>query len=314
MKIVFLGTPEFAINSLNALFKAGHDILVITPVDKPFGRGHRLLPCPVKSRALELGLSVFQTERVRNDDAVSIIESFAPDLMVTAAFGQMLSQQNLKIPKLGCINVHASLLPKYRGAAPINFAIINGETVTGVTIMMTDIGLDTGDILLKEAITVGENETALQLSDRLSILGARLLIEATEKIEGGNIERIKQNEAEATKCGMITKDMTHIDFSLSSLRVHNFIRGLSPIPSAYAEIFSEPVKIFSTRIVKESDVLDEAKGNCFGKCFIASGKRGLFVKTGDGAIEITELQFKNGRPMDARSLLNGKKLYNEVFK
>ena len=310
MKIAFLGTPRFAVPPLEMLMKAGHEICVFTQPDRPKGRGHGIAMPPVKEFALKNGLPVFQFEKIRSAEGVEALKNSAPDLMVTAAFGQLLSQENLDIPKYGCINVHASLLPKYRGAAPMQWAVINGEKFTGVTTMMTNIGMDTGDILLQKKTAIGENETFGELYDRLSVLGAELLSETIDMLVSGTLKRTPQNESEAVKCSKITKDTALIDFSKSAEQIHDLARGLNPEPSAYALLNGQNVKIYETVLHPEMRGFEEAVP---GECVIANAKKGLFVKTGDGIIEISVLQFPGSKRMAAKAALNSRKLLGEIF-
>ena len=286
MRIAFLGTPEFAVPSLKMPIEQGHEIEVFTQPDRPRDRGHGLAMPPVKAAALEAGIAVHQFERIKNEEGVRALKDFAPELMVTAAFGQILSRENLEIPKYGCINVHGSLLPKYRGASPVQSAIINGEKVTGVTTMLTDIGMDTGDMLL-------QHET---------------------KLADGTLPRTKQDDALATKCAKIKKEDACIDFSKSSQRIHDLVRGLNPEPCAFAMLSGQKIKIISTRLVpdeKQNQILQNA--SVCGECVIADSKRGLFVRTGDGVTEITELQFPNSKRMNAKAALNSKKMLGCIF-
>ena len=311
MRIAFLGTPEFALPSLKMLCNEGHSLAVFTQPDRPRDRGHSIAMPPVKELALSLGLPVFQFDRIRSEEGLSALREFAPDLMVTAAFGQILSAENLSVPKYGCINVHGSILPKYRGAAPIQWAVINGEKKTGVTTMMTDVGLDTGDILLAEETEIGENETAGELYARLSEIGSELLKRTIEKLEAGELSRTPQNEAEATKCGVIKKYMAEIDFTRPAAAVHDLIRGMNPSPIAFTKLDGQPVKIYTSRSTCiPSDSFPDAVP---GECVIADPKRGLFVKCADGIIEIKELQFAGKRMMDASSVLNSRKLLGKVL-
>ncbi|MCR5610677.1 MAG: methionyl-tRNA formyltransferase [Clostridiales bacterium] len=311
MRIAFLGTPEFALPSLQALYDAGHELNVFTQPDRPKDRGHGLKMPPVKELALSLGLPVYQFEKIRREEGVAALSSFAPDLMVTAAFGQILSQENLDIPRYGCINVHGSLLPKYRGAAPIQWSVINGETETGVTTMMTDIGLDTGDILMTRRTPIGENETAGELYDRLSVMGAELLIETVNALIDGTLTRTKQVEEDASRCGMIKKYMAGIDFGKSVKEVHDLIRGMNPAPVAFTAFDGQPLKVFRSLIpeVQAEGYEDAAPG----ECVIADSKKGLYVKCLDGIIEICELQFSGSRRMDAKSALNSKKMLGKTL-
>ncbi|MBR4434560.1 MAG: methionyl-tRNA formyltransferase [Clostridia bacterium] len=318
MKIAFLGTPEFAVPSLKMLIENGHEIRVFTQPDRPKGRGKALQMPPVKEFALENGLEVMQFERIRSAEGAAALNAFAPDLMVTAAFGQILSQENLDAPKYGCINVHGSILPKYRGASPIQTAIICGERVTGITTMMTDIGMDTGDILMTRETEIGDAETYGELYLRLALIGAELLKDTIAALENGTLTRTKQDDELATRCKTIKKSDAFIDFSLPTKRIHDLVRGMNPSPCAHALLNGESVKIHKTRPIGETDELYlEAKNTLetarCGECVVASSKLGLAVKTGDGVIEIVEIQFPNAKRMEARSALNGKKLLGEMF-
>lgn len=332
MKIAFLGTPEFAVPSLKMLINEGHELIVITQPDRPKNRGHSFAMPPVKLLARDNGIPVYQFERIKDKEGVDCLKAFKPDLMVTAAFGQMLSQEILDIPKYGCINVHGSLLPKYRGAAPIQWAIINGETVTGVTTMMTNIGMDTGDILLSEETSIGEDETYGELYSRLSLIGAQVLKRTVAALSDGSLTRIPQDESKASRCRMIKKEDALVDFSKSAREIKNLIRGLNPSPAAYTMIDGQRLKLYKAEVCEagktneksisnEDDKLhDETKiaqadGNAFaiGECVAASPKHGFFVKTGDGLIEITELQFENSKRMSAKAALNGKKLEGRIL-
>lgn len=318
MRIAFLGTPEFAVPSLKMLVESGHEIAVFTQPDRPKGRGKSLAMPEVKVFALEAGLPVYQFEKIRSEEGLKALSDFAPELMVTAAFGQLLSKENLSVPKYGCINVHGSILPKYRGASPIQSAIIAGEKITGCTTMLTDIGMDTGDILLYKEVEIGEDETYGELYARLAVLGAELLKETITALENGTLTRTPQNGEQATHCKTIKKSEAQIDFSLPSQRIHDLVRGMDPSPIAYAKCGGENIKIFKTKPLSEaSPLFDEANeaGGCAatGECVIASSKKGLVVKTGDGYLEIRELQFPNSKRMDAKAALNGKKLLGVVF-
>lgn len=307
MKIVFLGTPEFALPSLSALIEDGHTLEVFTQPDRPVGRHGAPVAPPVKQLALSHGIPVRQFEKIRSEEGVAALCAFAPDLMVTAAFGQLLSQANLDIPKHGCINVHGSLLPRYRGAAPIQWAVINGETETGITTMLTDIGMDTGDILLKESTPIGPDETAGELYVRLSVMGAELLRRTIAALEAGTLTREKQNEADASKCPMLKKEHGKLDLSQSAQRVHNLVRGVNPWPGAFALWDGAPLKIWKTRLCKRENPRLPA-GTCIG-----DAKQGLFLQCGDGLVEVLELQAPGGRRMDGRSFLRGKSLEGAVL-
>ncbi len=318
MRIAFLGTPEFAVPSLKMLIADGHGIEVFTQPDRPKDRGHALAMPAVKLAALEAGLTVHQFERIRFPEGVEALRAFAPDLMVTAAFGQLLSQENLDIPKYGTINVHGSLLPAYRGASPIQTAIINGETETGVTTMLTALGMDTGDILLKRTVTIGENETYGELYARLAEEGALLLHDTIEALEAGTLEPTAQDGALATYCRPIRKQDALIDFSKDSQSIHNLVRGLCPAPTAFALLEGQNIKLFETRLIPDPESFRGVDLTGYlsaepGECVVASPKQGLAVRTGSGFIEIAELQFPNGKRMAARAALNGKKLLGKRF-
>ena len=307
MRIAFLGTPEFALPSLDMLRKSGHTLAVFTQPDRPVGRHATLTPPPTKAYALEHGIPVYQFEKIRLPEGVAALKSFAPDLMVTAAFGQILSAENLAIPKYGCINVHGSLLPKYRGAAPIQWAIINGESETGITTMMTDIGMDTGDILLVDRIAIDPDETAGELFERMAILGAETLRQTIAALEAGTLVRTPQDETQATKCPMLKKEHGKLDFSKSAVSVHNRVRGTNPWPGAYALLGEEPLKIHQTRrsdLPIGSEPVGILKGNA---------KSGLFVRCADGWLEIVELQAIGGKRLSAKDYLAGKALEGKVL-
>lgn len=307
MRIAFLGTPEFAVPSLRMLISQGHTLCAFTQPDKPQGRHAQLTPPPVKQAAAEFGIPVFQPARIRNEEGLTMLRGFAPDLMVTAAFGQILSAENLAVPKYGCINVHGSLLPKYRGAAPIQWAVINGERVTGITTMLTDVGLDTGDILLTRALEIGPDETAGELYTRMAELGAEVLKDTIARLQEGTLPRVKQDDAAATKCSMLKKEDGKLDFARSAWEVHNRVRGVNPWPGAYVLLpGGEPLKIWRTRAAAES--VPGAPGSCVG-----DEKRGLFVACGEGAVEVLELQASGGKRLDAKTYLRGKPMGGTVL-
>lgn len=300
MKIVYLGTPDFAVLPLKKIFDAGYEILgVVTQPDKAVGRKQILTPSPVKETALELGLKVFQYDKIR-DQGVEDLKNLKPDLMVTCAYGQILSQEILDIPTLGTINIHASLLPKLRGSSPIQWSIINGDKTTGVTIMMTELGIDTGDIVLKKELSIGDDETAGELFDRLSVLGADAIIEALELFNNGNAKKTPQNHSEATFTKMLKKDSGKIDFNKSAQEVHNLVRGLNPWPIAFANINGEVIKIYKTKVL---DGLDTA-----GKIIKCDEKNGLIIACKDGFIEVLELQRAGGKRLNSKDFLRGYKI------
>lgn len=307
MRIAFLGTPEFALPSLDMLRNSGHTLAVFTQPDRPVGRHATLTPPPTKAYALEHGIPVYQFEKIRLPEGVDALKTFAPDLMVTAAFGQLLSAENLAVPKFGCINVHGSLLPKYRGAAPIQWAIIDGETETGITTMMTAIGMDTGDILLVDKLAIDPDETAGELFERMAVLGAETLWRTISALEAGTLVRIPQDEAQATKCPMLKKEHGKLDFTQTAAVVHNLVRGTNPWPGAYALLDGEQLKIHKTR---KTDQLigDEPVGILKG-----NAKSGLFVRCADAWLEILELQATGGKRLPAKDYLAGKTLEGKVL-
>lgn len=307
MKIAFLGTPEFALPSLDMLFQGGHTLALFTQPDRPVGRHATLTPPPTKAFALAHNIPVYQFEKIRLPEGVEALRAFAPDLMVTAAFGQLLSAENLAIPKFGCINVHGSLLPKYRGAAPIQWAIINGEAETGITTMMTDIGMDTGDILLVDKIAIDPDETAGDLFEKMAVLGAQTLKKTITALEAGTLARNPQDESQATKCPMLKKEHGKLDFTQSAASVHNRVRGTNPWPGAYALLEGEPLKIHKSHVSDlpiENEQIGILKGNA---------KSGLFVRCADGWLEILELQATGGKRLAARNYLAGKTLEGKVL-
>lgn len=303
MRIAFMGTPEFAVPSLRALVEAGYEVAgVFTQPDRPAGRGKKLSACPVKQYAQENGLKVFQFERLRRPEGVGTLRALEPDMVVTAAFGQILSQALLDIPRLGTVNVHASLLPGHRGAAPVNWCIIAGESVSGVTTMLTDAGLDTGDILLKRSTPVGEEETAGELTVRLAQLGAQLLIETIRGIEAGSITPVKQDEARASYEPMLKKETGRINFELPAREIVNLVRGVNPWPGAWTGFMGGQLKIWRARAV------EAPRPGLPGEVLLANAKSGLVVACGQGALEVIEMQAPNARRMTARAYLAGKQI------
>ncbi len=301
MRVVFLGTPEFAVPSLRAL--AGeHDVAaVFTQPDRPKGRGNQLAESPVKATARELGISVQQPERVRRPESVELLRGLAADLMVVVGYGQIIPQNIIDLPRHGILNVHASLLPKYRGAAPIQWAIGNGEAETGVTIMQIDAGLDTGDTLRKERVTIGEEETAPELSARLAPLGADLLCETIRKIAEGTISREKQNGAEATLAPILKKEDGLVDWRLPAGRIDSRLRGFTPWPGAYTSFRGQQLSITRTRPTAEEAGLSPGR--------LRAAKRRLFAGCGeDTTLELLEVQPAGKKRMSAEAFLNGHKI------
>ncbi len=296
MRVVFMGTPDFAVPSLQKLLDAGFEVCAVyTQPDKPKGRGHKLQAPPVKELALQHEIPVFQPTSLRKEEVQQELQSFQPDVIVVVAYGKILPKAVLDLPRLGCINVHGSLLPKYRGAAPIQWTVINGDGTGGVTTMFMGEGLDTGDMLLKAETPVGAEETAGQLFDRLKDLGADLLLETLEKLEQGTLTPIPQNEEDATHAPMLSKELSVIDWSKPARELHNLIRGLNPWPSAYSYLDGKKLKIHASRVV-------EGSGEA-GKAFTKDGN--LLVYCGEDALELTEIQTENGKRMDGKSYLLG---------
>lgn len=303
-RILFMGTPEFAVPSLDALLDSGYEVIgAVTQPDRPVGRGHKMQFCPVKQRALERGVEVFQFERLRGQKGLDTVRALKPDLCVTAAFGQILSPKLLAVPRLGTVNVHASLLPAYRGAAPINWCILNGETVSGVTTMLTDAGVDTGDMLLSRRVPILPEETAGELSVRLSRVGAGLLIETLRGYLSGEIVPVKQDESRMSHQPMLDREMGRIDWNLTAEQIALRVRGLDPWPGTFSSLEEGTLKIFRVRPVP--DASSEAVP---GTVLLSGPKCGLTVACGHGALEILELQAPGGKRMQAKAYLTGKRI------
>ena len=302
MRIVFMGTPDFAVGSLQALCESGkHEILaVVTQPDRPKGRGNKLLQTPVKEYALEQGLTVYQPQKVKTPEFVELLHELQPELIVVAAFGQFLSKEILELPKYGCINVHASLLPKYRGAAPIQYAIIKGEKESGVTIMQMDIGMDTGAMLDKVVVPIAENTTMGELHDALREQGAALLLQVIDKIAARTAVAEPQDNEQATYATLLDRSMEHIDWSKTAQEVHNLIRGFNPAPSTFTKLPNgKSLKIWGSKITDKSSTA--AAGTV-----IETGKHSFFVACGEGVLEITEVQPESKKRMPAQVFLNGR--------
>lgn len=302
MRIVFMGTPDFAVGSLQALCESGkHEIVgVVTQPDRPKGRGNKMLMTPVKEYALEQGLTVYQPQKVKTPEFVQTLRELQPELIVVAAFGQFLSRELLELPPHGCINVHASLLPKYRGAAPIQYAIIKGEKESGVTIMQMDIGMDTGAMLEKVVVPIAENTTMGELHDALREQGAALLLKVIDDIAAGTAVAEPQNDAEATYATLLDRSMEHIDWMKSAQEVHNLIRGFNPAPSTFTKLPNgKSLKIWGSR-------LTEKKSEAAAGTVVEAGKHSFFVACGSGVLEITEVQPESKKRMAAQVFLNGR--------
>jgi methionyl-tRNA formyltransferase len=323
MKIIFLGTPDFAVAPLKALIASKHKLIaVVTQPDRPSNRGGVVAFSPVKEHALKSGLKVLQYGRVSVEGAAEL-KSLAPDVMITAAYGQILSQEILDVAKYGVLNVHASLLPKYRGAVPVQQAIICGEKKTGVTVMKTDIGIDTGDILLSKEIEIGADETAKDMLSKLSVLGAECISDALCLLENGKAKFVRQNHSEATRFPMLKKSDGLIDWSKSAAQIHNLIRGVNPWPGAFVNYDGRVLKIWASQIVDfgaanvptqtqsgTEDTAQRVQKN--GEVVCADIKRGLIIKCGSGALKIIKLQSAGKKIMDAAEFLKGNKILEGV--
>lgn len=300
MKVIFMGTPDFAVPTLEKLIENHDVLLVITQPDKPKGRGKKIMFPPVKEKAIIYNIPVLQPMKVREQQYIEQIRAYEPEVIVVEAFGQILPKEILDIPKYGCINVHASLLPKYRGAGPIQWSIINGETVTGITTMFMGEAIDTGDMLLKSDINIDVDDTYGSLHDKMSLVGADLLIETLKKLELGTLTRIKQNDKDSTYAPILKKEIGHIDWNKSSTSIINLIRGLNPWPSAYTYYESEILKIWKAQVFEEC--CSSAKS---GEIIEILKDKGIIIKTGDGALIILEIQSQGGKKMSVIDYMRG---------
>ena len=303
MRVVFMGTPDFSVGTLRELVKAGHEVVgVVSQPDKPKGRGKSLMPTPVKEAALELGLPVYQPKKVRDPEFLEVLRELAPEVIVVVAFGQIIPQSILELPPYGCINVHASLLPKYRGAAPIQWAVIDGEPESGVTIMKMDTGLDTGDMITKVVVPIEKDETGGSLFDKLSEAGAKLLVDTLPSLADGTAVYEKQPEESPTPyAAMIQKQLGNIDWKRSAVEIERLIRGLNPWPSAFTKLNGKTLKIWSAQVLNES----EKDAAAVPGTILSADAQGLCVKTGQGVLNITELQLEGKKRMDTPAFLRG---------
>ena len=312
MKIVFMGTPDFAVGALEAIIEAGHRVVaVVTQPDKPKGRGKEIQMTPVKECAVAHGIPVFQPVKVKDAEAVDTLRGYDADLFVVAAFGQILSEEILTMPKYGCVNIHASLLPKYRGSAPIQWAIINGESVSGVTIMQMDRGIDTGDMLMKAEVAIEPGETGDSLHDKLAEAGAKLIVEALPKIESGDITPVKQNDEESCYAKMLQKSMGRIDWQQSAESLDCLIRGLISWPGASTVYRGKTLKIWKEQVVVQEELREkektphiDAEGSEPGTVVLVK-KDAFYVQTGDGYLKILEVQPEGKKRMEVRDFLLG---------
>ena len=310
MKIIFMGTPDFAKESLEAVYNAGHEILtVVTNPDKKQGRGMKLKLSPVKEFALEKDLNIMQPEKVRkNEEFINAIKKINPDVICVVAYGKILPKEILEIPRYGCVNVHGSLLPRYRGAAPIQWAVLNGDKETGITTMYMDEGMDTGDMILKEKVEIGEDETTGELWDRLSKVGGNLLVRTLNEIEKGNAPRIKQGD-EFSLAPMIDKKMAKIDWEKKTAKeIKNLVRGLNPIMGAYTFLEGKKIKFWKVDVINidKLDVKEEKLNN--GTVLVSNPKDGLLIKAKDGVIKVIEIQGENAKKMPTSDFLRGNKI------
>ena len=300
MRIVFMGTPDFSVPALKALVEAGHEVAaVVTQPDRPRGRGKELQMTPVKVQALAYGIPVYQPEKVKDPAFVEILRNLQPEVIVVIAFGQILSRDILDLPPYGCINIHASLLPKYRGAAPIQWAVIDGEKETGVTTMMMDVGLDTGDMLEKTVIPLDPKETGGSLFDKLSQAGGPLILSTLEKLKAGTAVRTPQTDEDSTYAKMLTKSLGQIDWSMEAAAIERLIRGLNPWPSAYTFVHGKTLKIWDADVLKES-----SDGAAQGQ-IIRTDPHSLIVAAGEALLSIRELQLEGKKRMDVETFLRG---------
>ena len=305
MKIVFMGTPDFAEKSLETVYNAGHEILaVVTNPDRPKGRGMKMVASPAKEFAISKELKIYQPEKVRkNIDFIEEIKALEPDVICVVAYGKILPKEILEIPKFGCINVHGSLLPKYRGAAPIQWAVINGEKVTGVTTMYMDVGMDTGDMILKEETEIAPDETTGELWDRLAKIGAGLLVKTLEQIENKTAPRIPQGE-DFTMAPMLDKEMSKIDWeNKTAQEIKNLVRGLNPIMGTYSYLNRKKIKIWKVDVVEADN--ENVKN---GTVLKSDSKDGLYIKAKDGVIKVLEIQGENAKRMNIQDFLRGNKI------
>lgn len=307
MKVLFMGTPDFAVPVLEALIDKHNVVAVVSQPDKPKGRGKKLQPTPVKAVAEAHNIPVYQPNRIKDEEFVNILKGIDADIYVVVAYGQILSQEILDIPKYGCVNVHGSLLPKYRGAAPIQWSIIDGEEKTGVTIMYMVKALDAGDMILKKEIEITPEDTYETLHDKMAPIGADALIEALDLIENGEAKPEKQDDSLTCYASMITRDMGQIDWTKTSKEIKNKVRGFNPVPAAFTEYDDEVLKIFNVNILEGYD-----NGNC-GEIIAIDKKKGFVVKTGNGAVMVTEVQAKGSKRMNCADYMRGHQIEEGKF-
>ncbi|MBR3623976.1 MAG: methionyl-tRNA formyltransferase [Selenomonadaceae bacterium] len=303
LRILFMGTPDFAIPSLKMLTEETNVVAVVTQPDKPKGRGHKLMPPPVKIFAEEKSILVYQPQKVREPEFIEKLKELAPDVIIVVAFGQILPEEILNFPKYGCVNVHGSLLPAYRGAAPIEWSIINGEKKTGVTTMFMAAGLDTGDMLLKEEVEISEDETADELRAVLSEIGAKVLKQTLLKMLSGELKREVQDDSKSSYASRIVKETGLIDWAKSAEEIHNLVRGLNSTSVAYTNFNGEMFKIWRTKLLADRN--DVPSGDFEVGSILKTDNNGIYVKTGDGVLLITEVQTPGKKKMSAKDYLRG---------
>ena len=302
MKVVFMGTPDFSVGALEAIIRAGHQVVaVVTQPDKPKGRGKEMQMTPVKKCALKYDIPVFQPVKIKTPEAVEMLRAYDADIFVVAAFGQFLSEEILQMPRYGCINIHASLLPKYRGAGPIQWVILNGEKETGITIMQMDKGIDTGDMLLQSVVPIDEKETGDSLHDKLADEGAKLIVEAMQKIEAGDITPVKQNDADSCYAKMLQKSMGKIDWNKEAEQIERMVRGLNSWPSAYTSYHGKVLKIWASDVSEKKPAVE----NAVPGMVTAVEKDAVYVQTGEKMLKITEVQLEGKKRMQVKEFLLG---------
>ena len=307
MKVIFMGTPDFSVGILEAIIEAGHEVvLVVTQPDKPKGRGNTMQFPPVKECALSHNIEVFQPVKIRDTQNIEYLKNFQADIMIVAAFGQILPKSILDMPKYGCVNIHASLLPKYRGASPIQWAVINGDEISGVTAQSMDVGIDTGDMIAKREIRLAKDETGGSLFDKLADLGAKLCVETMDLIATGKASYTPQNHEAATHTALISKELGNIDWNKSAVEIERLIRGLNPWPSAYTKLDNKTFKIW------KAEVLDDSTEYAAG-CIVKVDKKNLVVQTGKGLLALKEVQLEGKKRMEVDAFLRGYEMEQGAF-
>ena len=307
MKVIIMGTPDFSVGILEAIIEAGHEVvLVVTQPDKPKGRGNTMQFPPVKECALSHNIEVFQPVKIRDTQNIEYLKNFQADIMIVAAFGQILPKSILDMPKYGCVNIHASLLPKYRGASPIQWAVINGDEISGVTAQRMDVGIDTGDMIAKREIRLAKDETGGSLFDKLADLGAKLCVETMDLIATGKASYTPQNHEAATHTALISKELGNIDWNKSAVEIERLIRGLNPWPSAYTKLDNKTFKIW------KAEVLDDSTEYAAG-CIVKVDKKNLVVQTGKGLLALKEVQLEGKKRMEVDAFLRGYEMEQGAF-